>query len=68
MLSDMKTSMLDYCKMILKAVHFDARLFRKEYRKSLLRLNPLEAVELRQWLRYQLTSSIHSENKTYTNQ
>ncbi|GIV36489.1 MAG: hypothetical protein KatS3mg032_0868 [Cyclobacteriaceae bacterium] len=58
-----KTSMLDYCKLILKAVQFDARLFRKEYRKSLLRLNQLEAVELKRWVRYQLASAPASSTK-----
>jgi hypothetical protein len=56
--------MLDYCKLILKAVRFDARLFRKEYRKSLLRLNRLEAVELKRWVRYeQVTSPVHHSDR-----
>ncbi len=61
--------MLDYCKLILKAVRFDARLFRKEYRKSLLRLNRLEAVELKRWVRYQLVSPpAPSPKHVYSNQ
>lgn len=63
-----KTSMLDYCKLILKAVRFDPRLFRKEYRKSLLRLNRLEAVELKRWVRYQLAEpTAHANRHVYSN-
>ena len=47
----------DYCKLILKSVSFDQKLLKKEYRKSLRLLSPLEAVSLKLWLRenqYQL--------------
>lgn len=50
-------SKLDYCKLILKSVSFDQKLLKKEYRKSLRLLSPLEAVSLKLWLRenqYQL--------------
>jgi len=43
--------MLDYCKTILKAVSFDRRLFKKEYRKALLWLSNDEGKELKYWLR-----------------
>ena len=43
--------MLDYCKIILSKMSFDARLFKKEYRKSLNHLAPEERYELRKWLR-----------------
>lgn len=43
--------MLDYCKIILSKMSFDARLFKKEYRKSLNYLAPDEQYELRKWLR-----------------
>jgi hypothetical protein len=46
-----KKSMLDYCKQILKAVHFDRNLFKKEYRKSLKWLPQPEVVELKNWIR-----------------
>lgn len=49
-MSDRKT-MLDYSKLILKSVSFDSKLFRKEYRKSLQWLSPLEVVSLKIWLR-----------------
>jgi hypothetical protein len=42
-----KKSMLDYCKKILQRVHFDARLFRKEYQKSIRWLEPAEAYQLK---------------------
>lgn len=47
----MKTTMLEYFKMILSKVSFDHRLFRKEYKKSLARLSESEANELRVWAR-----------------
>ena len=59
-----KQSMLDYCKLILSKMSFDARLFKKEYRKSLNYLAPAEQYELRKWLRAerQLTS-VPAESK-----
>lgn len=45
------TSMLAYCKHILKSVSFDRKLFRKEYRKSLKYLVQPEVVELKRWIR-----------------
>lgn len=47
------TTMLDYSKTILERVSFSPALFRKEYRKALKRLHPLEAAALRMWLREQ---------------
>lgn len=49
----MKTnmSMLDYCKKILRCVSFDRRLFKKEFRKSISWLNPVEIKQLKQWIR-----------------
>lgn len=46
-----RMSMLDYSKLILKCVSFDRKLFRKEYRKALRWLSPLEAISLKLWLR-----------------
>ena len=46
--------MLDYCKLILKSVSFDQKLFRKEYRKALRWLSPLEIVSLKLWVRENL--------------
>lgn len=43
--------MLDYCKLILKCVSFDKKLFKKEYRKALRWLSPLEVISLKLWLR-----------------
>ncbi|MEQ9377655.1 MAG: hypothetical protein RIG68_20885 [Imperialibacter sp.] len=45
----MKTSMLEYFKIILGKVSFDRKLLRKEYRKSLARLSKGEAKELKDW-------------------
>jgi len=49
-----KTSMLEYCKIILQRVQFDRTLWRKEYRKSLLRLSPDETSDLKNWVRNQI--------------
>lgn len=46
--------MLDYCKTILKAVSFNQKLFKKEYRKALLWLSPDECRELKYWLRSEI--------------
>ncbi len=47
----MKTSMLEYFKIILDKVSFDKKLFRKEYRKSLSSLTKDEANQLKNWIR-----------------
>lgn len=49
-----RKTMLDYCKQILKAVRFDRRLFRKEFRKSVKWLPRPEVVELKNWIRTEL--------------
>lgn len=54
----MKTSMLDYMKVILSKVSFDRRLFRKEYKKSLSWLSSNEAMELKDWLRQQRMAAV----------
>jgi hypothetical protein len=46
-----KQSMLAYCKMVLKKMSFSRKLFLKEYRKSLLWLDPEERSELKRWVR-----------------
>ncbi|NJN42369.1 MAG: hypothetical protein HC811_09260 [Flammeovirgaceae bacterium] len=47
----MKTTMLEYCKMILGKVCFNRRLYRKEFRKSRQWLTESEREELKRWLR-----------------
>lgn len=47
----MKTSMLEYCKLILSKVRFDKKLFWKEYRKSHRFLGDQDAERLREWVR-----------------
>lgn len=49
----MKTSMLEYLKIILTKVSFDRRLFRKEYKKSFNQLSDKDIIELKRWLRQQ---------------
>lgn len=46
-----KTSMLEYCKLVLKKMSFSRRLFRKEYRKTFAYLDPVDHSKLKQWLR-----------------
>ncbi len=46
----MKMSMLEYCKVILEKVHFDQKLFHKEYGKSLRWLSHEEGKHLHKWL------------------
>ncbi|MEO9474871.1 MAG: hypothetical protein ABJG41_05040 [Cyclobacteriaceae bacterium] len=49
-LTDHKTSMLDYLKLVLDKVRFSHDLFTKEYHKGLKLLDPIEQAELKQWL------------------
>jgi hypothetical protein len=46
-----KTTMLEYCKVIMKKMSFDRRLFKKEYRKTFNYLSLTEQQRLKQWLR-----------------
>ncbi|WKN33853.1 hypothetical protein PZB74_11010 [Porifericola rhodea] len=46
----MKTSFLDYYKLILEKVSFDPQLLTKEYRKALNALHAQEAQQLESWL------------------
>jgi hypothetical protein len=46
-----KTSMLEYCKLILTKISFSKTLFVKEYKKSLKFLSKNEVKELKQWVR-----------------
>lgn len=45
----MKTTMLEYMKIVLQKVSFDTRLFEKELRKALRSLLPHEVSNLRDW-------------------
>lgn len=47
----MRTSFLDYYKMILEKVSFDRQLLAKEYRKALTILHTHEARQLDQWMK-----------------
>jgi len=44
------TSRLEYAKTILQKVSFDARLFRKEFKKSLTWVSAEERSLLREWV------------------
>lgn len=46
----MKRPMIEYTKMILSKVSFDANLFRKEVSKAITMLLPYEVEELKVWL------------------
>jgi hypothetical protein len=47
----MSISMLDYTKMILSKVSFDAKLFKKEFDKAVKKLLPTEIQDLIEWIR-----------------
>lgn len=51
----MSNSMLEYSKMVLKKVSFDALLFSKELKKALKTLLPHEIEELKAWLEQYIT-------------
>ena len=53
----MKTSMLEYYKIILFKVQFSKKLFLKEFRKSLKCLPHFDAVHLKKWIRSGCTDS-----------
>lgn len=46
----MKTSFLDYYKLILEKVSFDKSLLAKEYQKAMKSLQPDEVEEFQRWL------------------
>lgn len=45
----MKTTLLEYYKIIISKVSFDPQLLLKEYQKALRVLSGAEGAELRQW-------------------
>jgi hypothetical protein len=49
--STMNTKLLDYYKMILNKVSFDAKLFFKEYQKAVRALQSHEVGDLNNWLK-----------------
>jgi hypothetical protein len=53
----MKTSMLEYVKIILQKVSFNRKLFFKEYRKSYQWLVHEERKKLKEWIRSQRSYS-----------
>jgi len=50
-LNRMKTTFLDYYKMILEKVSFSKELLIKEYQKALRTLEPKEAGDLNHWIK-----------------
>lgn len=46
-----KTSMLEYCKLVLRKMSFNRSLFKKEYKKTFTYLDPVDHSKLKQWLR-----------------
>ncbi len=54
----MKTSLLDYSKIILERVSFDSNLFQKELKKAQMRLSSSEQHELKSWAE-NINSQIH---------
>ncbi|MEQ8906200.1 hypothetical protein [Ekhidna sp.] len=53
----MRTSFLEYSKIILTKVSFDNSLFKKEFRKALRMLKPHERHELKSWAKTYIVSN-----------
>ncbi|GGZ30989.1 hypothetical protein GCM10007049_24920 [Echinicola pacifica] len=56
----MKTSYLDYYKMILKKVSFNRALLKKEYFKAIRSLSKNEADQLKEWMDRETGSKVKS--------
>lgn len=57
----MKTSFLDYYKIILDKVSFDRALFTKEYKKAISKIKKSEISDLNNWLKAKGFQPILSE-------
>lgn len=55
----MKTTLLEYSKVILEKVSFDTSLFQKELTKALKQLVEPEASELARWAQHRFGSQAH---------
>ena len=54
----MNSGYLNFCKSILKKVHFDSELFIREYQKSLSWLHEVEQKQLKSWMLEEFGSSV----------
>ena len=54
----MPNKMLEYCKTILQKISFSKSLFKKEYKKTFKYLSEGERVELKKWLKANMSKSI----------
>ena len=54
--------MLEYCKTILKKISFNESLFKKEYKKTFNYLNEDERVELKKWLRSNVSIPVFDDD------
>ena len=59
----MPNKMLEYCKTILQKISFSKSLFKKEYKKTFKYLNEGESVELKKWLKANV-SKVSNEETT----
>jgi hypothetical protein len=57
----MPNKMLEYCKTILQKISFSKTLFKKEYKKTFNYLNEGERVELKRWLRANVSTIVANE-------
>jgi hypothetical protein len=57
----MPNKMLEYCKIILQKISFSKSLFKKEYKKTFNYLNEGERVELKRWLRANVSTIVANE-------
>jgi hypothetical protein len=59
----MKSSFLEYYKLVLDRISFDKNLFRKEYHKAIKQLRQVEKEQLHLWLQAQGLGAHLSDDK-----
>jgi len=59
----MPNKMLEYCKTILQKISFSKTLFKKEYKKTFNYLNEGERVELKKWLRANISIMVANDKR-----
>ena len=59
----MPNKMLEYCKTILQKISFSKTLFKKEYKKTFNYLNEGERVELKKWLRANVSIMVANDKR-----
>lgn len=55
--------MIDYCKYVLEKFAFSSRLFRKEYKKCLILLEPAVHLDFKSWVRSRFAAKASVEQR-----